>query len=252
LNQSCRALPLELWHSHQLEGLAASSSPFCPAHLPTRLASRSPPLSFPQAFPFLSFCPSPSLLFACLSHVSLSLLVSRCPNQERDRPGHDCKHASRHAWPPPLTCAIGGHVNSKIPSFRGSNQGSLPELASLPVLSPWSPPLLVLQASEGGCPAKSKCRLSRAPIMAIAAQADHPRWAGPSTHPGCTRMPISQSGKSRSLSHRYSVLRTLDYLGTCRLCIFRATLDMHVLGLAFTLPACVIAQPPPPSFAKHQ
>jgi hypothetical protein len=76
------------------------------------LASCSPPLSLrcislpvPLALP--RFCSRGCLYLG-------SPLDSRCPNQEQDQ-------ATTAAYSP-LACAIGGHVNSKIPCFRRSNQ----------------------------------------------------------------------------------------------------------------------------------
>lgn len=124
-----RCSNLRLWSSHQ----ASPSSPHFLARLASRIAPRSsrlPGSSLPVPLTLPHFC-------SCVSCVSLcsGFTIGFPAPQSRARPGHDCSiFSTRLAVPSPAPW--GGHVNSKLPTFRGSNQRvPLPGLLGL-LLSP--------------------------------------------------------------------------------------------------------------------
>lgn len=104
--------------------------PVSPLACPPPLFSSPGLLSLPVPLTLPHFC-------SCVSCVSLcsGFMIGFPAPQSRAGPGHDCSiFSTRLAVPSPAPW--GGHVNSKLPTFRGSNQRvPLPGLLGL-LLSP--------------------------------------------------------------------------------------------------------------------
>lgn len=164
-------------------GFAFFSSLSGPAHpsrlsLPPRsalLSSRAPlSLSLPRPPSFLRFCFCSGV--SCVSLFSGFTIGFPAP-QSGARPGHDCSilstFSTRLALPSPAPWA--GHVNSKMSRFRGPNQSPTAWTA-------WTLSRLALCVwLKLKCHGRSKCRLSTAPVMPIAAQDISPQGGQPPT-----------------------------------------------------------------------